>query len=339
MASHSPVGNDHWCYHRHFHYLHSAHKRVPVLSVLIKELLKGFEEPHDVVVLGSGRATQLSSELLGESSFFNHSVSAAALEDILAIYQFRYQTGSEPQKVILNIDPWIFNHNNPSSAWMSVQDDYERALSRLGLDQSQVRSTGQQVATPTSLRRWGQLLSIEYLRNSLQIIAGTSPNLATDNRNNIVATEIDGYTDWYVKRYDGSVLYSKNLRNISPEEVAEDTRKKLNERHLYGLSNFDRIDPNAKLQFEAFVSDLTGRGITVEIFLSPYNPIFYQEMESNEKYRNVLEVELYLHSLAEKQQFLIMGSYDPHKYGCGQEDFIDEHHPRTSCLEKILNNQ
>jgi len=49
--------------------------------LLQQELLKGFEEPHDVVVLGSSRATQLSSELLGESSFFNHSVSAAALED------------------------------------------------------------------------------------------------------------------------------------------------------------------------------------------------------------------------------------------------------------------
>ena len=144
--------------------------------------------------------------------------------------------------------------------------------------------------------------------------------------------------NWYVRRHDGSVLYSKATRNRSTKEVEELARNHLSQGAIYGMYDYVGLSTDIMVHFETFINDLDRRGIAVELFLSPYNPVYYEAIETNEYYKNFLEVELYLKALAGNQNLSLMGSYDPRVYGCEQRDVFDEHHTRESCLEKIFDS-
>ena len=89
--------------------------------------------------------------------------------------------------------------------------------------------------------------------------------------------------------------------------------------------------------FEAFVSDLSGRGIVVEIVLTPYHPIVYEAIVNSEQYQTVLRVEDYMKAFARREGVPLYGSYDPYIYECGPAEFYDGLHPKESCLTRLWN--
>ena len=79
------------------------------------------------VVLGSSRANHLDSKMLGRK-VDNYWMSGATLEDILALYFILEQTGKKPGRIILALDPWLFNANNAQERWRELTSEYNQMV-------------------------------------------------------------------------------------------------------------------------------------------------------------------------------------------------------------------
>jgi hypothetical protein len=291
----------------------------------------------DVVVFGSSRANQFSSEVLEENSTFNHFLSGASIEDYLALSQLLYEALSGPETVVLTVDPWLFNRFNGQGRWIALGAEYNRALRRLGLDRYVVGLTAT-AEHEQAIRFSGlsELLSFAYLKASIKEV--WEFDLGFGNRVRILREGQE--SDHRVKRPDGSQVCPADGRNRSLQAV---TAAAIEIAHpdtdLYSLRNFDQIDAALQEMFEALVFDIVQRGITVELVLIPYHPIVYEAIEGLQKYGTVLDVEKYLSSYAKANDLRLRGSYNPVPYECGPQDFFDGLHPKASCLVNVLTKE
>jgi predicted glycosyltransferase involved in capsule biosynthesis len=76
-----------------------------------KELIISEEIYPNFVIVGSSRTMLINSDLFLSSSFLNNSVSGASIEDIISIYQLYKVNNKLPKKILLGVDPWLFNRN------------------------------------------------------------------------------------------------------------------------------------------------------------------------------------------------------------------------------------
>ncbi len=76
------------------------------------------------VVIGSSRTMLLNSHNLSSNSFFNNSVSGAGMKDLIALYQLYKVNKKIPQKIMIGIDPRIFNESNNDERWKSIGKYY-----------------------------------------------------------------------------------------------------------------------------------------------------------------------------------------------------------------------
>ena len=88
--------------------------------------------------------------------------------------------------------------------------------------------------------------------------------------------------------------------------------------------------------FEDFVSYLKLNKVDVILFLPPYNPIAYDLLIENNKYKHILIAEKYLIDFAKLNDVDLKGSYNPHKYNLTNEDFFDGVHGRDQVLKEIF---
>ena len=75
-------------------------------------------------------------------------------------------------------------------------------------------------------------------------------------------------------------------------------------------------------------------GVTVEIQLAPFHPIYYNYMTVTESFEEILSTEEYYHGLAEKYSIKCYGSYNPEKFGMTSIDFYDAQHPTAEGIYK-----
>jgi hypothetical protein len=66
------------------------------------------------------------------TTFFNHGVSGATIEDDIAILELYLENGPAPRTIIIDVDPWILNANNRQMSWMTLKGEYENGTRRIG---------------------------------------------------------------------------------------------------------------------------------------------------------------------------------------------------------------
>lgn len=92
--------------------------------VFQRELINKLDRKLDIVVLGSSRVMTIQSEYFNNQTLINNGVAGASIEDIIAIFQMYKNKKILPKKIILGIDPWIFNINNNQKRWLSIKKEY-----------------------------------------------------------------------------------------------------------------------------------------------------------------------------------------------------------------------
>jgi hypothetical protein len=290
---------------------------------LQKAYIEQSETAHQIVVLGSSRSWQISSDVAGTSSFFNHGVPGATIEDYVALDQLLLENNLQPERVILVVDPWVFNKNSGQTRWRAISDAYRRAVDRLGPSDQPV----QENKLTANLDKYRRLLSREYLVESLR-------QLRDDVSADYYVTEVDDLPV-PVLRADGSLSYDRAFRQQPIEEVATYAESFANSDPVYSIGDFTEIDLDLQTLFDAFLEDLQNRGIQVTVLLVPYHPIVYSELIISDKYKIIAESESSIRDVSMKYGVALAGSYDPQVNGCGPEDFYDGMHPKVSCLSKL----
>ena len=157
-------------------------------------------------------------------------------------------------------------------------------------------------------------------------------NLLKNEGKNFYIVDSSSVVDDFVRVKDGSIFYPNNQK-YNFDKVKEHA---INFAKIkpYSLANFDELS-YVEL-FEEFVTYLKLNEVNVTFFLPPYNPISYDLLIESDNYNYITIAEKYLIDLANNNDFDLKGSYNPHKYGFGNEDFFDGVHGRDQVIKKIF---
>jgi hypothetical protein len=277
------------------------------------------DKPFEVIAIGSSRTMVLRKRFVGpDRSFFNHSVAAASLEDIISVVGIYRARGMMPQTVILGLDPWMFKEKNGLVKWQSIGLYYKKMLAEI---------YGKDVTINLARRnKFQELINLEYtLENISSIKKGKAKRLY------LTATaDIDDF----VREPDGSIQFPYVARYKKDEETQSLARQWI-ARPENHLTNFTAV-ANMRI-FEDFVTYLQKHGTKVVFFLPPFHPITYEKIR--ETTRIVEEVETSLRALADKKGIQVLGSYDPTPFGLTSRDFFDGTHGHEVVPQRIFQGQ
>lgn len=273
-----------------------------------KEIITKMVDSREIIILGSSRTMLIRDDYLN-SDVFNYSVSGASLEDLIAIYQILRTRKIKLEKVILGIDPWMFNKYNEREKWISLSAEY---YAFMGVEKD-----------VTYWARYKQLISPSYFQNSIKLLFDYSVPVATSKKKNKALTKLS----------DGSLVYGEEYRSVTPEKLEDRVNRYLNG-DIYALSNFSEVSAEYTHLFQRLIKDIKENDIEVVFFLSPYHPRVFRRIES--KYKMVLEVEEYINQFAIQKDIKVVGSYDPFELQMDSTYFYDAMHLKEKGVKKIL---
>ena len=277
-----------------------------------------------VIVLGSSKVMMLNHDYFKIGSFMNHGVPGASLEDMVAIYQMYKNKGVLPRKIIIGIDPWIFNENNGQDRWRTLDAEYSSFFSP---DKIMQKSS-------FSFDHLFELFSPSYFQSSIRMLKTrlfdreTIKLLPTQTRNNAARTKLS----------DGSITYGLKHRNISLSDV-EDKANDYISGSIYSLEEYSQFSPESLQLFDDFIAEITSNNIEVEFIMVPYHPVVYDFLASNNKYKIVVAFEQHIRKLALNRKILSTGSLDPSELRLNNSHFYDGMHLNEKGVDILLGKQ
>lgn len=277
---------------------------------LQKELIENIQKTPDIVILGSSRTMLINNGYFADKILLNNSVSGASLEDLIAIYQIYKSNNIIPEKVIIGIDPWLFNEYNNQTRWKALENEYNKFFKKDSI-------------SIINFYKYRQLLSPSYFQSSLMEL----------NKNNDPQPTLEKYNRSNTKLIDGSITYNKSYRESSQNDINAGAIKYI-QGNVYSLENFKKLSPNIISEFELLIQDIKSNNIQIIIFLAPYHPIVYDKIESD--YPMVLKTEEFIIKFAEKEDIEILGSFNPTKIGVDENYFYDGMHSKEEGIKIIL---
>ena len=139
--------------------------------------------------------------------------------------------------------------------------------------------------------------------------------------------------DAALKMPDGSIYYPYKDRFPNFEEV-EKIAKSYAQGSVYSLERYEEIS-NIEI-FEKLITYLKNNGVNVYFYLTPYHPTTYDILISQEKYKIINEVEIYVKEFAKQNNIKVVGSYNPHLLNLKNEHFFDGMHTLDIAYEIIF---
>lgn len=291
-----------------------------VLRYYVQEI----SEAPEVLALGSSRTMTLSSEFFPGQRFFNGSVPAATLRDIVANYQLFYEKALKPRRVLIGVDPHFLNTHADNRLYLAAE--YRRAMQRLGLASFSLTGWCYDWLDP----RYLQIISPAYFQVSLYAL----PVLLTKGRPRATFI-LDEATPRKLLRPDGSLRYELRRRVRDLDDVERRARRYVLQ-HPPELLHFNNIHDDMRRVFEAFVTSLHDDGIEVIFFLAPYHPSVYDALVNERGFVILPMVEQYLRDFAEASGIPVYGSYDADACGLGAEDFYDAVHATPESIRTLF---
>ena len=279
--------------------------------------LAKFSAKTSCYVIGSshvaaiGSARQQTSFTRDCPNLINLSVAGASLEDFIALSGVIIKNKNQPKTIVFGIDPWSLNFDR-DRRWITYKDEYESFLQT-------ITNTKDGYYKEYSLMK--NLINFEYFIHSVNEINSIGKTI-------INAPEFDqavGY-DEAVQLRDGSFVYSK--------ETIQKRRNKI----VTGLHHYKIVDgvwysESAVKTFKNLLQYLQ-LNYDVILVLAPYHPAIWKyDDQPIDTAMRIIEDKV--HEIAESLSIKVVGSYNPKKVGCMEEDFIDDMHSSAICMMKL----
>ena len=288
---------------------------------LQKMIIEKTPKKVDTILLGSSRALHVRKSAItkeADAAFFNHSVSGASLEDFIAIIGVYEKVHHYiPRRVIIAVDPWVFNKKNQQNRWKSLDIYYNFVAGRLTGHESPAENL--------------QIIKAKQLINKDYTIANIEYCMRRDHEIYITGTTNINDT---IKEPDGSVHYPLKQRLMTEEEVGK-AALDYAQYPVYSLEGFTVLS-HTEL-FEKFI-DYLKQQADVLIVLMPYHPVTYDALVKKTDYRIIRDVETYLRDMASRKQINLAGSYDPARCKARSKDFFDGMHPKEIVVQRIFDD-
>lgn len=278
----------------------------------------------EVVVLGSSRAMQITQPMFPQHLFFNSSVFAADLEDLLAIYQLYRETQKIPQFLILGLDPWILNEKNELIHWRTILEEYRAIAQDIGIQLPPHNFLGLE---KSQIQKWTSLFSISYfqycVRRSIQ-------------ERFFIFKNGSQKTIFPIKRKDGSYIDDPRKTLRPTELIRQESILRARATPIDFIRNFWELDPHSKTIFEGFIKLLIDEKVHLIFYLPPYHPSAYSILIQRPDSRVFAESEIFFRAVAKKYKIPVLCSYNAIACATSDEDFSDWMHLKESAVQKIF---
>ena len=290
-----------------------------------KKQIEYLKNDVEYVAIGSSRTMQLRKNMFlndGINNFQNYSVSGASIEDYIALIQVhKNKFGKLPRNIIFGLDTWIFNKYNGQARYLSLNDEY---LQLMDILKSNVETNNKKRS------KIYYLLSLDYAKENRKYYK-KNKNKKVENLTYYIVDTIE--VDAALKMPDGSIYYPYKNRFPNFDEV-EKIAKSYAQGSVYSLEGYKEIS-NIEI-FEKLITYLKNNGVNVYFYLTPYHPTTYDILISQEKYKIINEVEIYVKEFAKQNNIKVVGSYNPHLLNLKNEHFFDGMHSLDIAYEIIF---
>ena len=259
----------------------------------------------ETLVIGSSRIMQISNQI-SRNRILNLGVSGASIEDHIALLEMSLHKFN-PETLIIGLDPWLFNKFNYQGRWKSLKKEYRKSLIKIdGKNQIKFNLSESSETTPS---KWEFFLENIYKFINIKQLS-------------LVPKELENNEKKLILR-DGSLLYPKNTNNKLTAKIIN-----------YSMGKYEFSKENYKVYDKFLKNLLNHHKKKVVIFLTPFEPSSY-ELTIEEK-PIFLEIEKMFIDLARKNSIKVIGSFNPSKNNCKNNEFFDNLHPTKSCTSKVL---
>lgn len=294
----------------------------------LKTVLAKNSSSVDCFAIGSSRIMQFSSirslNIRKQCKhLLNLAVSGASFEDIFIFLDIiqNLKLDSHP-KIIIGIDPWTLKFSM-DVRYLTYKGHFDNFILQNGL--SSTKRAGEQ----NQYNKILNLINLEYTSLSIKRIFASkeSPRQEDALYSSVVSKSDPNHFKDAITLPDGSHLYSAEYieNNTTSEEYRQSPDYKL---------NGEVVDPAAvSLFFEAI--EVLKNDYKIILLLTPYHhSAFSTENLKYQKYFN--QVEETVRSFGQKLNIKILGSFNPKSVGCQADEFYDFMHPKSSCINRIF---
>ena len=266
-----------------------------------------------ILVIGSSRALQISNKNFNRQ-VLNLSVSGASIQDQIAITEMALEK-FEVDKILLGVDPWLLNDNSRQSRWKSISKEYQISLKniRSKSNKNKILKKDNLIESYKSYNFYEKILDKIYILFNIRKL---DLEINKDEINSLTK-------DYYLR--DGRYVYGKKEHQEKLKGVV--IKYSMNE-YKFSESNY--------VIYKSFIEHLINfHEKEVILVLSPYHPPSYELTIVSKPF--YLDLENKFKKLSEELNIKIIGSYNPLKIPCNQNEFYDDIHPKNSCMIKITN--
>jgi hypothetical protein len=277
-----------------------------------------------VLVVGSSRGWQISSKTI-QKEVFNLSVGAASIDE-QAAFIFLALKKLKINKIIIQLDPWMFNKYFIKVMPPILTSAYQDSAKHWGF--------GQQGSSEFSFfNTVNQLLSLEYTKESLRKLRRMhekSNSAAVFSLNPTGSLDKDRMT----VHPDGSMDYSYAYSHMS--NLEKNQKFKQWQSDYPAKTYIARKVEYSPSKYSTLLSVLNAvpKSIKIVLLLQPVSPMAYQVM--SERTPDLMDIESKIKEV-QLNNVEVIGSFNPKYSDCDESDFFDAIHPKSSCIKKIFN--
>lgn len=278
------------------------------------------KEAPEVVILGASHWQEAHVGLLPGRRAYNAHIHRDYWEDPLAMVEMFVRHDKLPKHMIISIRDNQFTPlaNRKDFLWLPGVPYYRAMAERLKLKPHAVVET-------LPMQRWKELASISMLYgNAARWYKSKVKPHATDQT---AMEEMD------LLLPGGSIVWSgEHQRMFSPQRA-----EKLAQAFAEANRNQPPpIDPRGVEAFDKLLSFLKSRNVQVTLAHPPFNPDYFDAIRNTPYFAGMRRIEELTQKLAAKHGLRVIGSFDPSKIGCTDDDYIDAEHANADCLGKLL---
>lgn len=301
-------------------------------------ILEQMKEMPSTIVLGSSRGTYLGEEITGYPNLFNHCVSGACIEDYYAVPElYMEKFGKYPERVILEISPWVLNEFNPELRWIeifsyrnTIEKLYEKLNSRKPEPKNEVNEANPfDVDGKPFYSKENPWFSLPYFQYNCYVISQKGLDAFRGN-----TARISTDPDEAAELPDGSVRNPASQEKPNPQRLAQ-VRAETGAVTFEYAHRMTEVGVKESTALEALIKELQDHGAEVILFLAPFSPTqctYSFDQDLNPGFRLAEE---YLRDLTEKKEIRLIGGYDSRAFGLTDEQYIDYSHPDKSAIKTV----
>ena len=275
---------------------------------------------YDCLVIGSSKIQLISSitktypKNLDCKKILNLFVQNGTIEDIYIFSYFLVNSNNlNDKKLFINIDPWTFNYNR-SKEWTKY-DSFFYSMHKI-INSNYYKKRNPNFSFQDFLDI-SDLVDTEYFLLSLK-------SLKSENK--IIPVKKFDFNKGYKSRVvlpDGSYLYPAHANMV------EKKIPKVNDDLIIENIWFDK---DAVEDFAVLIEYLKEQ-FDVKVILTPYHKNIWDNYQPTTQ--AMIKIEKIVKDLSLRLDIGIIGSYNPKKFNCRENEFYDEMHIDKKCFLKI----